>query len=131
MSIISSSTELFYPDKAVISASSNAIDTLSNTVSIMGVDFQDMVSQLTKLQSAFAALGDRMTSAENTLNYFYESIEQNRKSLDCLRSVTDAITENPNQKDDSEILNAIVPTEEFVIKYSNIVWDDDGNMFLN
>lgn len=131
MSIISSSTELFYPDKAVISASSNAIDTLSNTVSIMGVDFQDMVSQLTKLQSAFAALGDRMTSAENTLNYFYESIEQNRKSLDCLRSVTDAITENPKQKDDSEILNAIVPTEEFAIKYSNIVWDDDGNMFLN
>ena len=44
MSIISSSTKLFYPDKAVISASSNAIDTLSNTVSIMGVDFQDMVS---------------------------------------------------------------------------------------
>lgn len=130
MSIISSSTELFYPDRAVISAT-NAIDNLSNTVSIMGVDFQDMVSQITKLQSAFAALGDRMTSAENTLNYFYESIEQNRKSLDCLRSVTDAITENPNQKDDSEILNAIVPTEEFVIKYSNIVWDDDGNMFLN
>ena len=72
-----------------------------------------------------------MTSAESTLNYFYEAIEQNRKSLDCIRSVTDALTENPNQKDDSEILNAIVPTEEFVIKYSNIVWDDDGNMFLN
>lgn len=72
-----------------------------------------------------------MTSAESTLNYFYDAIEQNRKSLDCLRSVTDAITENPNQKDDSEIFNAIVPTEEFVIKYSNIVWDDDGNMFLN
>ena len=130
MSILSSSTELFYPDKAIVSATS-AIDTLSNTVSIMGVDFQDMVSQLTKLQSAFAALGDRMTSAESTLNHFYEAIEQNRKSLDCIRSVTDALTENPNQKDDSEILNAIVPTEEFVIKYSNIVWDDDGNMFLN
>lgn len=43
MSIISSSTELFYPDRAVISATS-AIDSLSNTVSIMGVDFQDMVS---------------------------------------------------------------------------------------
>ena len=131
MSVITSSTELFYPDKAVISSTSNAIDTLSNTVSIMGVDFQDMVSQLTKLQSAFAALGDRMTSAESTLDHLYWSIEQNRKSLDCIRSVTDAITENPNQKDDSEILNAIVPTEEFVIKYSNIVWDDDGNMFLN
>ena len=130
MSTVSSSTELFYPDRAIVSATS-AIDTLSNTVSIMGVDFQDMVSQLTKLQSAFAALGDRMTSAESTLNYFYDAIEQNRKSLDCIRSVTDAITENPNQKDDSEILNAIVPTEEFVIKYSNIVWDDDGNMFLN
>jgi hypothetical protein len=72
-----------------------------------------------------------MTSAESTLNYFYDAIEQNRKSLDCIRSVTDALTETPNQKDDSEILNAIVPTEEFVIKYSNIVWDDDGNMFLN
>ena len=131
MSVITSSTELFYPDRAVISSASNAIDTLSNTVSIMGVDFQDMVSQLTNLQSAFAAFGDRMTSAESTLNYFYEAIEQNRKSLDCIRSVTDALTENPNQKDDSEILNAIVPTEEFVIKYSNIVWDDDGNMFLN
>ena len=131
MSTVISSTELFYPDKAVISSASNAIDTLSNTVSIMGVAFQDMVSQLTKLQSAFAALGDRMTSAEGTLDHLYWSIEQNRKSLDCIRSVTDAITENPNQKDDSEILNAIVPTEEFVIKYSNIVWDDDGNMFLN
>ena len=43
MSIISSSTELFYPDRAVISSTSNAIDALSNTVSIMGVDFQDMV----------------------------------------------------------------------------------------
>ena len=72
-----------------------------------------------------------MTSAEGTLDHLYWSIEQNRKSLDCIRSVTDALTENPNQKDDSEILNAIIPTEEFVIKYSNIVWDDDGNMFLN
>lgn len=72
-----------------------------------------------------------MTSAEGTLDHLYWSIEQNRKSLDCIRSVTDAITENPKQKDDSEILNAIVPTEEFAIKYSNIVWDDDGNMFLN
>lgn len=44
MSIISSSTELFYPDRAVISSASNAIDELSNTVSIMGVDFQDMVA---------------------------------------------------------------------------------------
>jgi hypothetical protein len=44
MSIISSSTELFYPCNATISSTSNAIDELSNTVSIMGVDFQDMVS---------------------------------------------------------------------------------------
>lgn len=43
MSTVTSSTKLFYPDKAVISSASNAIDTLSNTVSIMGVDFQDMV----------------------------------------------------------------------------------------
>lgn len=50
---------------------------------------------------------------------------------DKLRSVSDATTENPNQKDDLEIFDRIVPTEEFVIKYSNIVWDDDGNMFLN
>lgn len=43
MSIISSSTELFYPDKAVIGVTSDAVDVLSNTVSIMGVNFQDMV----------------------------------------------------------------------------------------
>lgn len=44
MSTVSSSTKLFYPCNATISSASNTIDELSNTVSIMGVDFQDMVA---------------------------------------------------------------------------------------
>lgn len=131
MSIISSSTELFYPDRAVISSASNAIDTLSNTVSIMGVDFQDMVEQVKRLQSAFTILGDRMTSAEANLNQLYYETQQHEQTLNCVRSVTDAFSEKSKQKDDSEILNAIVPTEEFTIKYSQINWDDDGTMHLN
>ena len=131
MSIISSSTELFYPDKAVISSTSNAIDDLSNTVSIMGVDFQDMVEQVKRLQSAFTILGDRMTSAEACLNQLFYETQQHEQTLNCVRSVTDAFSEKSKQKDDSEILNAIVPTEEFTIKYSQINWDDDGTMHLN
>lgn len=50
---------------------------------------------------------------------------------DKLRSVSDAITENPNQKDDLEIFDRIVPTEAF-IKYTEMIeWEESDNMFLN
>lgn len=72
-----------------------------------------------------------MTSAEANLNQLYYETQQHEQTLNCVRSVTDAFSEKSKQKDDSEILNAIVPTEEFTIKYSQINWDDDGTMHLN
>lgn len=53
-----------------------------------------------------------------------------------LRPVLDAKTENPNPKSDLEILNRIVPSEDFLI-LGDIGWSSDiidldkTNMFLN
>lgn len=49
---------------------------------------------------------------------------------DGLRPVSDDKTENPNQKSDLEIFDAIVPSEA-IIRYSKIEWDENGNMSIN
>ena len=49
---------------------------------------------------------------------------------DELRPVSDDTAENPNQKSDLEIFDAIVPSEA-IIRYSKIEWDENGNMSIN
>lgn len=99
----------------------SCVDTLSNSVSLMGIDIEEMSRELKKLQQAFEILGHRMLCNETDI------IDLQYK----LRSVSDATTENPNQKDDLEISDRIVPTEAF-IKYTEMIeWEESDNMFLN
>jgi hypothetical protein len=65
-------------------------------------------------------MGYRMDQFEKALKEF----------SDGLRPVSDDTTENPNQKSDLEIFDAIVPSEA-IIRYSKIEWDENGNMSIN
>ena len=104
-----------------VEATVSNVDTLSNTINLMGVDIEDMSNQVKKLQEAFEVLGCRINVNEADINDLQ----------DKLRSVSDATTENPNQKDDLEIFDRIVPTEAF-IKYTEMIeWEESDNMFLN
>lgn len=104
-----------------VEATVSSVDTLSNCINLMGVDIEDMSNQVKKLQEAFEMLGHRISSNETNISDLQ----------DKLRSVSDATTENPNQKDDLEIFDRIVPTEAF-IKYTEMIeWEESDNMFLN
>ena len=104
-----------------VEATVSNVDTLSNTINLMGVDIEDMSNQVKKLQEAFKVLGCRISVNEADINDLQ----------DKLRSVSDATTENSNQKDDLEIFDRIVPTEAF-IKYTEMIeWEESDNMFLN
>jgi hypothetical protein len=65
-------------------------------------------------------MGYRMDQFEKALKEFSNE----------LRPVSDDKTENPNQKSDLEIFDAIVPSEA-IIRYSKIEWDENGNMSIN
>ena len=104
-----------------VEATVSNVDTLSNTINLMGIDIEDMSNQVKQLQEAFKTLGCRICVNEADIS----------ELQDKLRSVSDATTENPNQKDDLEIFNRIVPTEAF-IKYTEMIeWEESDNMFLN
>lgn len=88
-----------------------------------------------------------MDFLEKRLDRLEDETHQQKSALECrvmtteallseLRSVLDAKTENPNQKDDLEISNRIVPSEDFLILgdigwSSDIIELDETNMFLN
>ena len=93
---------------------------LQGQVKIMGVDFEDVIKSLTDLSMASQHMGYRMDQFEKALKEF----------SDELRPVSDDTTENPNQKSDLEIFDAIVPSEA-IIRYSKIEWDENGNMSIN
>lgn len=86
----------------------------------MGVDFEDVIKSLTDLSMASQHMGYRMDQFEKALKEF----------SDELRPVSDDTTENPYQKSDLEIFDAIVPSEA-IIRYSKIEWDENGNMSIN
>ena len=98
----------------------DSIFELSDRVRIMGVDFEDVIKSLTELSMASQHMGYRMDEFEKALKEF----------SDELRPVSDDTTENPNQKSDLEIFDAIVPSEA-IIRYSKIEWDENGNMSIN
>ena len=106
--------------QSIVAPVRDSIFELSDRVRIMGIDFEDLVKSLTDLSMASKHMGYRMDQFEKALKEF----------SDELRPVSDDKTENPNQKSDLEIFDAIVPSEA-IIRYSKIEWDENGNMSIN
>ena len=106
--------------QSIVAPVRDSIFELSDRVRIMGVDFEDVIKSLTDLSMASQHMGYRMDQFEKALKEF----------SDELRPVSDDTTENPNQKSDLEIFDAIVPSEA-IIRYSKIEWDENGNMSIN
>lgn len=112
-------------------------------VAQVGCTAEQMTDALNRLATAI----QRMDFLEERLDRLEDKTHQQKSALECrvmtteallseLRSVLDAKTENPNQKDDLEISNRIVPSEDFLILgeigwSSEIVDLDKTNMFLN
>ena len=109
-----------YDAQSIVAPVRDSIFELSDRVRIMGVDFEDVIKSLTDLSMASKHMGYRMDQFEKALKEF----------SDELRPVSDDTTENPNQKSDLEIFDAIVPSEA-IIRYSKIEWDENGNMSIN
>lgn len=91
----------------------------------MGISVKEAMESLLQLQEAFTSMGSRINHIEQDVDLVMNKVGDME-----LRPASNAKTENPNQKGDLEILNAIV-LDEPIIKYSRIEWDDDGNMSIN
>lgn len=116
----------------------------------VGISAQEMTEALRKVSELLAraewaadeitaikdSLADLQYKCEGTEGALSARIDLLEYKLDELRSDMDARTEIPNQKDDLEISNRIVPSEDFLILgsvgwSSDIVNLDQTNMFLN
>lgn len=95
--------------------------------------------ELTSLAQTVAQIGistQEATAAMVRLSELLARIEVLEEEMSDIRSVLDDKTENPKQKDDLEIFNRIVPSEDFLI-LGDIGWSDDiinldkTNIFLN
>ena len=78
---------------------------LAETVAQIGISSQDATTAMVNLSEVLM----RLSALEETLA--------------DLRSALDANTEKPNQKDDLEIFNRIIPSEDFLKLESNIFLD--------
>lgn len=129
---------------------SDATISLSSVVAQVGCTTQQMTEALRKLSELMQQMDwatTEITAIKDDLadlHYDCEGRDGNLSAridlceleLSELRSVTDAKTENPNQKSGLEISNRIVPSEDFLI-LGDIGWSEDiikldeTNMFLN
>ena len=129
---------------------SDATISLSSVVAQVGCTTQQMTEALRKLSELMQQMDwatTEITAIKDDLadlHYDCEGRDGNLSAridlceleLSELRSVTDAKTENPNQKGGLEISNQIVPSEDFLI-LGGIGWSEDiikldeTNMFLN
>lgn len=129
---------------------SDATISLSSVVAQVGCTTQQMTEALRKLSELMQQMDwatTEITAIKDDLadlHYDCEGRDGNLSAridlceleLSELRSVTDAKTENPNQKGGLEISNRIVPSEDFLI-LGDIGWSEDiikldeTNMFLN
>ena len=88
----------------------------------------DIASSATTLSDSLKELSCRVDELERAFSEMAANIAELQNAI---RPVPDATTENPNQKDDLEIFDRIVPTEAF-IKYTEMIeWEESDNMFLN
>lgn len=112
-------------------------------VAQVGCTAEQMTEALTRLSETMKRLDfveEKLDILGGRANHQISALEgrvtTTEALLDDLRSVLDAKTENPNQKDDLEISNRIVPSEDFLILgdigwSSDIIELDETNMFLN
>ena len=125
-----------YELPTVLEASDN-LRQLNESMSSLGVSAESLVESVRTLADLYAQLQwsmhkiDEVQKDLTDLKYHCEGRDGDLSArtdlveykLNELRSALDAKIENPNQKDDLEISNRIVPCEDF-LKLT-------GNMFLN
>ena len=88
----------------------------------------DIASSATTLNDSLKELSCRVDELERAFSEMAANIAELQNAI---RPVPDVTTENPNQKDDLEIFDRIIPTEAF-IKYTEMIeWEESDNMFLN
>lgn len=94
--------------------------------------------ELISLAETVAQIGisaQEATTAMANLSEVLMRLEALEEEMSDIRSALDEKTENPKQKDDLEILNRIVPSEDFLI-LGDVGWSadiinlDKTNMFL-
>lgn len=95
--------------------------------------------ELISLAETVAQIGisaQEATTAMANLSKVLMRLEALEEEMSDIRSALDEKTENPKQKDDLEILNQIIPSEDFLI-LGDVGWSadiinlDKTNMFLN
>ena len=115
------------------------IEVIQPTVGISYGDNHVSSCELTSLAETVAQIGisaQEATTAMANLNKVLMRLEALEEEMSDIRSALDEKTENPKQKDDLEILNRIVPSEDFLI-LGDVGWSadiinlDKTNMFLN
>ena len=142
-SIVVNGTKYDLPSSPVQQFSSQLQD-LGHAMQSMGITAYQLVNTIARLNEALARLeyhSDEITAIKDDLHDLRYETENIQSGLDSrtavlemeindLRSALDAKTENPNQKSDLEIFDAIVRSEA-IIRYSKIEWDENGNMSIN
>lgn len=121
----------------------DAANNIHSVIAQVGCTAEQMTEALTRLSETMKRLDfveEQLDILGGCANHQISALEgritTTEALLDDLRSVLDAKTENPNQKDDLEISNRIVPSEDFLILgdigwSSDIIDLDETNMFLN
>ena len=91
---------------------------MSNNIGLIRIadNFSTMSCNVTTMQEEI----QKLTEAIATLNNRIDELYGTRSDL---RSVLDANAEKPNQKDDLEIFNRIIPSEDFLKLEGNIFLD--------
>ena len=115
------------------------IEVIQPTAEVSCGDDHISSCELISLAKAVAQIGistQEATEAMVRLSELLARIEVLEEEMSDIRSALDDKTESPNRKDDLEIPNRIVPSENFLI-LEDIGWSDDlisldkTNMFLN
>ena len=122
--------------------------TISNLMSACGISFDEAAESVLKLQESFRDLSDRVALNEGCHYHLNDKVSSAISSIDCstnriysleqaIEKLTDQIKElqsqlrpgtaertvRPKQKSDLEILNRIVPSEDFLKLEGNIFLD--------
>ena len=121
---------LDYLDDKVINIEYKTIDTATKVAQVFhdfGISTEAATCSINQLSDALAELGRRIAATEGQI----KSLEEKNEELDYLRPGSVIKTENPNQKDDLEFSNRIVPDCERII-YRDILGIEcsEDNMFI-
>ena len=121
---------LDYLDDKIVNIEYKTIDTATKVAQVFhdfGISTEHATCSFNQLTAALEELGRRIAATEGQI----KSLEEKNEELDYLRPGSVIKTENPNQKDDLEFSNRIVPDCERII-YRDILGIEcsEDNMFV-